>query len=348
MEIIARNTNDLAPRVYRMLSSIGIRESSRNGEVLRFPDPVTICITHPQERVNFCGVRDANPFFHFMEAMAMLAPMNSVAFLSHFAANIAGFSDNGLWFNAFYGSRARERETSPLMACQDQIKDVVVELGLRPDSRQAVVMLWDPQDLRKNTKDKACNLLMIFSRMAGGKLRMTTANRSNDCVWGGVSGANIVHFSYFQEYVAAALNWETGDWWHTSNNLHAYTESLSAKKWQEVSKLADGPGDTPNPYTYRDMMRPLLFAPHERQLFDHELKCFLASCMGKIEAKKFETLQESEPAYYLNVVAKPLFNAWQCHKRKDSQSALHHASAIADDAWRLACTQWLERRNQIN
>ena len=331
MEIIARNTNTLAPRVYPLLDSIGLKEASRNGPVIRFPDPVTICITNPYERVNFCPVRDANPFFHFMEAMAMLAQCNSVKLLSHFAKNVASFSDDGHTFNAFYGTRARGQG-------QDQLANVIEELKLRPESRQAVVMLWDKADQTRVTKDKACNLMMLFSIDSFKSLRMTTFNRSNDAIWGGVTGANIVHFSYFHEYVASALELSMGPWWHTSNNLHAYVDN---PQWGRLRGLRD----TPDPYAYRDMVRPLMFAAFEREWFDHEIQNFMATMLDTIESGRFETVSAANPSYYVNTVVRPMFNAWQCHKRKDSQSALHHASAIADEAWRLACTQWLERRN---
>lgn len=107
MEIIARNTNDLAAKVYRALEVTGVQDQSRNGPVLRFDGPVTICLTHPWERANYCPIRDANPFFHVMESVAMLSNWNSVRLLSYFAKNMASFSDNGRTYNAFYGTRAR-------------------------------------------------------------------------------------------------------------------------------------------------------------------------------------------------------------------------------------------------
>ncbi len=338
MEILSRNTNTLAPRVYPLLDSIGIKDASRNGDVIRFPDPVTICITHPYERVNFCPVRNANPFFHFMEAMAMLAQCNSVKFLSHFAKNIAAYSDDGQTFNAFYGTRARGEMNGTE---HDQLQAAISELMIRPDSRQAVVMLWDKEDQLRVTKDKACNLMMLFSIEPDMSVRMTTFNRSNDAIWGGVTGANVVHFSYFHEYVASALGLAMGAWWHTSNNLHVYE---SNPQWQQLKGIRDGA----DPYTYRDMTRPLLFAPHERDWFDYELQDFMDTMIDTIDAVSqghYNTISAANPSYYVNTVVRPMFNAWQCHKRQDSQSALHHASAIADEAWRLSCTQWLERRN---
>jgi hypothetical protein len=335
MEIIDRNTNTLAPRVYKLFESLGVKESSRNGPVLRIPDPVTIVLTHPWERVNVCPARDANPYFHFMEAMAMLAPFNSVSFLSHFAKPIAQFSDDGETFNAFYGTRAFCR-------WHDQVEEVIGRLAANPKDRQTVVMLWDPQDNLMFTKDKACNLMMLFSVDTNGRVRMTTYNRSNDAVLGGVSGANIVHFSYFHEFVAQALGRAMGEWWHTSNNLHVYTDS---PVWERVRERAQSRISN-DPYSIRDLQRRSLFtnggegSRNFRQALSRTLAC-LDSCIRDGDNEIF--FQETkEPHLDKNLI--PMFNSWVMHKRKAPEMAKSYASAIEDPAWRLACTAWLERR----
>lgn len=63
-------------------------------------------------------------------------------------------------------------------------------------------------------------------------LNMTVFNRSNDLIWGTL-GANVVHFSVLQEYMAARLGVKVGVYNQVSNNLHVYTapERWNPKEW---------------------------------------------------------------------------------------------------------------------
>ena len=144
MEYTARNHNQLAPQVYQDLQRIGVRQTSRNGPVLRMPRVTTLVALCPRERVNFCPARDANPFFHLAEAAAMLASANDVELMAHFAKNMRAYSDDGERYNAFYGERLRS-------TWGDQLNAVVLELQAKPDSRQALAQIWDPLDLTKST-----------------------------------------------------------------------------------------------------------------------------------------------------------------------------------------------------
>lgn len=58
-------------------------------------------------------------------------------------------------------------------------------------------------------------------------LDLTVCCRSNDLIWGAY-GANIVHFSVLQEYLAARLGAEVGILYQVSNNFHAYTSTVES------------------------------------------------------------------------------------------------------------------------
>lgn len=365
MEFKSRNTNTLMIEVIRLIQEFGISEPSRNGPVLRFPEPVTICITHPWERVNFSPVRDGNPFFHLIEALAMLGGLNDAPFLAHFAKNMMNFSDDGQRFNAFYGWRLRRYHMKafpyPMDAVrepQDQLAEVIQVLQKDPLSRQAVTLLWDPADLMfERTKDKACNLMLVFANDSG-RIRMTSYNRSNDAIWGGVMGANIVHLSFFHEYVAQALGLPMGEWWHHSNNLHVYEERkqpdgtlVPDKKWRSLA----GENDVIDAYPRisRLDLYPLFVDGLEgRKEFEQDLHRFLSEA-------KLATLQDKNDllldprrytAPFIKDVALPMFNAWQVHKNPLFNSPntptidaiLDHVKAVD---WRLAGQEWMNRRH---
>lgn len=344
MEIRSRNTNTLQNRAYRNIHRYGVPEGSRNGPVLKIPEPVSIMLTNPWERVNLCPVRDANPFFHLWEGLAMLAGVNSVALMAFFAKNMLSFSDDGVRYNAFYGDRARVK-------WGDQIAWVINELKAKPDSRQCVVNLWDVNDWLRSTKDKACNLQMLFSVDAENKrLKMTTTNRSNDAVWGGVTGANVVHLSFFQEYVALALGltgnspdggFQLGPWWHFSNNLHVYTDN---PQWAKLRDQAQDEilGTDETKHEYPGSIA--LFS--NREQFDYELAFVLDLAQASARSGAYVHASCTEP--FLLQTAIPVFNAWVDHKRKNREGALGHASNILSPDWRMACTNWLNRRYEVS
>jgi hypothetical protein len=333
MELHSRNTNTLMNAAYAALAVRGIPRTSRNGPVLMIDEPVSVHLSHPQERVNFCPIRDANPFFHLWEALAMLGGVNSVHLMGFFAKNMLSYTDDGIRYNAFYGERAR-------VTWGDQLLWVVKELEKNPDSRQCVLNLWSPTDWLKSTKDKACNLMMIFSVDHEGKLRMTSFNRSNDAIFGGVSGANIVHLSFFQEYVANALKREIGQWWHTSNNFHVYTEN---QKWVPLRDAAIRQKDSVDDVftgAYPGHFQLL----QNREVFDIELSHLLdlACASARIDGACIaDEGTFNEP--FIKHVAIPVFNAYVYYKAKQYDMAIQILDDCHAEDWRIACQTWIGR-----
>lgn len=335
MEILARNTNDLQPYIYSLLRDHGTPDTSRNGPVLRFDEPVTIKLSHPWERVNFCPRRNANPFFHLIESAAILAGRNDIQLLSHFASNMRLYSDDGLTQNAFYGTRLRN-------TWGDQLVSIISLLQRDPNSRQAVAQIWDANDLMKVTKDKACNLLLMFA-IRDGSLVMTSVNRSNDAIWGGVAGANIVHLSFIHEYVTCALGLNMGEWWHFSNNLHVYTDNplwklLSDKDYTKMQLL--------NTIPYQRIRRhSQLFSSPHRIGFDNELSCAMTLMVHAVGAES-----ELEPDYAFDSINDMIvvFNAWQKFKSKavGSIDINNYLQQMHASDWRVACQAWITRKLQ--
>ena len=220
------------------------RDDSRNGPVLKFPEPVTVTFTNPRNRVLINTGRDCNPFFHMFESFWMLAGSNDVPSLSKYASKIGQFSDDGKTFNGAYGYRWRQAavKTPPVTTYSegtmygdevgitgnrywvDQLKIIIERLKKDPTDRRSVLQMWNVEDdlLKTGTsKDVCCNLSCMFLIRSvdngidgNGKhtwtdhLDMTVTNRSNDLVWG-LFGANVVHFSYLLEYMATQIGVET-------------------------------------------------------------------------------------------------------------------------------------------
>ena len=302
----AKGTNEMGPLVYSELLKYGIQSDSRNGSVLKFDSPVTFVYTRPWLRVNLDPVRDCNPFFHLMEGVMMLGAHNCVECMSKFTGNMAQYSDDGETFNAFYGTRMED---------YNQFWCTVTVLNENPNTRQAVIELWRPSDLMNNTKDKACNMSLVFA-VRDGMLDMTIYNRSNDLIYGGVTGANIVHFSMIHEAICVETNNKMGYMYHVVNDAHVY---LSNPLFHRLSDI----GYTPT------LEPPMQMSPGVKH--DCEMFCKLMHYNG--------VMRDTFYSGFMNDVVLPVYRLW--NNRKETTKDLLD---IKDKAWHNACSDWLARR----
>ena len=179
--IRARNVNGAYHDALWLMNSVGQPYMSRNGGAMRAPGPVITEYTHPTERVLFDPKRDANPFFHLMEAIWMFAGRDDIEFVAKFNSTIGQFSDDGVVLRGAYGYRWRH------WFGHDQITWVISLLKHEPTTRRAIINMWDARrDIEAvvaGIRDVPCNTAIYFS-VDNGRLDMTVTNRSNDIIWG--------------------------------------------------------------------------------------------------------------------------------------------------------------------
>src|SRR6266700_4775548 len=137
MELKVTGVNQAVAEGFQYLSVAGESETSRNGEVIVAPEPLLTVYSFPTERLLFSPLRDANPFFHLMEALAFLAAKNEVDWYAYFAANMRNYSDDGKTFYGSYGHRWRK------WFGYDQLAAIASELKTNLDSRRCVLSMWD-------------------------------------------------------------------------------------------------------------------------------------------------------------------------------------------------------------
>lgn len=211
----------------------GERAESRNGPVITVPGPVTTMTKRPDCRVISADWRGENPFFHFVESLWMLAGRNDLAPLKTIVARMGNYSDDGgVTQPGAYGFRWRRHFAF------DQLDWAVNRLQRDPNDRRVVVSMWDPKRdpaaADRSSADVPCNTV-IYLLVRSGKLDMTVCCRSNDAVWG-AHGANAVHFSVLQEYLAARIGVGLGYLWQVSNNYHAYEAVLTDEMVSAVQR----------------------------------------------------------------------------------------------------------------
>lgn len=344
--IKARNVNYAWEQAKMILEGHGVWRKSRVGDCKEVPEPVTTCYERPVERVLFDPVRDANPFFHLMEGLWMLAGRQDVAWISHFAKRMMSYSDDGTTFHAAYGFRWRQHfdlDGGGEDDFADQIKKVIAILKADPDSRRAVIGMWDPRcdlwspaEIARNQgkvpKDLPCNTT-IFFKIRDGNLLMTVANRSNDIVWG-CYGANVVHMSMLQEYVAGMIGVGVGTYHQVSDSWHAYREVWSQQRF--IEKFVD-PYDrvsaicrTEEPiWSYTMITHP--------EYWDADLHQFMQ--------KHWEESEYINP--FFHEIARPMRLAHQAYKNGNLENARVYLRRMPDNVdWQVAGLEWIGRRTK--
>lgn len=300
-----------AESLYKM-RIFGIKEQSRNGEVITIPEPVMLSIADPRMRLITDPVRDVNPFFHCMEFIWMMAGSDDAIWLSQFNKNYINYSDDGKHVHAGYGHRWRKN-----FGC-DQIALIVEGLKKNPEDRRLLLQMWDTEtDLARTGKDFPCNTQAMF-RVIEGRLNMLVTNRSNDLIWG-MLGANVVHMTMLQELIALAAGLKVGTYRVISNNLHVYT---GMPRFQEIWK------SLPSEDIYATEAPEILPLLQEGET----LQDFLRDCEMLVAARgnRFKTK-------WMIKVGIHMYDIW--FLRKDGEHIFPEDIGSAD--WRLACLKWL-------
>lgn len=303
---------------------------SRVGSTLELPSVTATIYSKPWERVLVSDVRDANHFFHLFESLWILAGRKDTKFLCEFNKRMFEYSDDGEEFNAPYGYRMR----NGLHCGQDQIMSVIDILKSDPNSRQAVIQIWDEVDLNKTTKDKACNMSVVF-RIRSGKLCMTVYNRSNDMIWGAY-GANAVQFSMLQEYVAAHLNLPLGEYTQVTNSYHVYTSGAGGELYKKLDK------EYVDVKPYDEVYRDIFMLNWDMGNFEYDLKLFF----NVYDEFGLEEIGEMLcwKSYYFKEFVIPMLCVYLTHKKHGASSALKFTNNIFPDDWRMGVESWLTKR----
>lgn len=337
MKVIhARNVNSAFYQGLRWLNENHTIEGSRNGQVAVATTPVTTAYSRPWERVLFSPMRDANPFFHVMESLWMIAGRRDVAWPALFNSTFGQFSDNAKYFHGAYGWRWRHW----FVGC-DQLTEVIRELKNNPQSRRCVIAMWSPNgDLVPTdndveggmvSKDLPCNT-HIYLRVNNGELDMTVCNRSNDVIWGAY-GANAVHMSFLHEYLAAGIGVDQGMYYQVSNNFHVYLSKFPQAHWEAMMQDVNHHDVYEDPYGPVEIITPFV---NDFNWFDLELDRFLLDP------------RNAERYIYRNAffpdVALPMYDTWMLRKEGDEKAALQRVLDIQSHDWRYACDNWMRRR----
>lgn len=318
-----------------------INEAPRGMETMEWHTPVTTVYQRPWRRVLFSGTRDANPFFHLFESLWMLAGRRDAHFLDQFTTNFSRYAETDGMLHGAYGWRwnghfrkdvvnpvAGEDPTQPF----DQLLALVRLFTTDPNTRRAVLCMWDPlADLGANKRDIPCNTQAFF-KLRDGRLNMTVTCRSNDIILG-CYGANAVHFSVLHEYLAACLGVAQGTYTHVSDSWHYYTSNPFAKLVMDGCHVHHF--DYYQPGGASHQVRTIALINGDVGRWNEELDHFMGD--------RWDDQADYKDVFFREV-AWPMRRAHRLYKDGEIESALEYAGRVASTDWRIACVEWLERR----
>ena len=310
VEINGEGVTDAYRDMLWKMHTYAIEENSRNGKVLTIVPPVLLTIHDPIDRLLRDPSRNANPFFHAMEFVWMMAGSDDAAWIGQFNKQMLQYANLGRLRGA-YGARWMKG---------DQIQAVIDKLRRDTATRQAVLSMWDPiEDNMSGVSDVCCNT-HIFFRVRGTRLNMTVCNRSNDVVWG-MLGANVVHMTLLQELITHCTGLSMGTYSVFSVNAHMYE-----RHWPLIETRTSVRVPPLEEYY------PLLYGKETYEDFAGDCRHFLEGGFGGSECR------------WMEEVAEPIYFAWKDYKAGNTHSCLEGIDEIKADDWRIACREWILRK----
>jgi thymidylate synthase len=184
----------------------------------------------------FNPVRNLSKAYGAIELLWYLSGENRIDMLLPYAPSYERFAEDKIAHGA-YGARMDYGETEKRNMPLNQLEKIYEVLHERPNTRQAVVPLWHPQDIYYvgSVGDLPCTLSLVFNIRAG-KLHLHTMMRSQD-VWMGLP-YDVWCFTCLQQLMAWALKVDLGEYHHTVASLHLYDRHSEKAKQAVVSSFS--------------------------------------------------------------------------------------------------------------
>lgn len=176
--------------------------------------PCSFIIEDPLSRVYIIPNRRNNIFSTIAETLWVIGGRNDIKYLSYYLPRSEEFSDDGLVWRAGYGPRLRNWKGV------DQFKEIVNLINSDPNTRRAVMSIFDPASDFINSRDIPCNNWLHFL-VRNNKLDMSIAVRSCDIMWG-FTGINTFEWSVIQELISFWTGYEVGKMSFFIGSFHLY------------------------------------------------------------------------------------------------------------------------------
>ncbi|VXD18951.1 thymidylate synthase [Marinoscillum sp. 108] len=219
-EIITQVFHELLARDFDISTS----RSKRHGPTSEVIGNLLV-LANPRARISRSETR-GKPFSALGEVLWYFSGTNKLDFIEYYISPYcedAEPNESGeMIIHGGYGPRLMSfRETI------NQFQSTIDRLKQKPNTRKAVIQLFDAEDLLGNHKDIPCTCTLQFL-VRRNRLHLFTNMRSNDAVKG--LAHDIFCFTFLQELIACELNIELGTYYHSVTSLHMYEEQKDQAK----------------------------------------------------------------------------------------------------------------------
>lgn len=238
----AATLDDLLKKVYEALLKSKVYIHPSKGPAQEITGAL-LQISNPRARLSRTEKR-STLFSCLGEFLWYLSKTNQLDFIEYYISAYSELSDDGSTIHGGYGLRLFDKNGI------DQIENIISILKSRPDSRQAVIQLFDATDLVGKHKDIPCTCTLQFM-VRDHKLHMMAHMRSNDVFLG--LPHDVFAFTMLQEIIAATLGVGLGKYIHSVGSLHLYEKDIEAAKsliaegWQSKIAMPSMPSGDPWP-----------------------------------------------------------------------------------------------------
>ncbi|QRM89052.1 thymidylate synthase [Lacinutrix sp. WUR7] len=222
MHIIEKTLDDILNRVFTELLKLPfdvIPTKGASSEIFG----CLIELKNPRARLSITETK-GKAFSSLGELFWYLSKTNALKYIKYYIPQYVKSSDDNETIYGGYGPRLFKKDGHI-----NQVNNVIEILRKKPNSRRAVIQLFDAKDLIEQHKDIPCTTTLQFT-VRNGKLIMMTSMRSNDAFLG--LPHDIFCFTMLQEIIAVSLGIEIGSYHHAIGSLHLYKKNkLNAEKY---------------------------------------------------------------------------------------------------------------------
>jgi len=214
MYITAKTLDDLLLRVFKRLLNDRRTVNASKGD---FSEQIgaVLKLSNPRARLSRTETR-GRVFSCLGECLWYLSATDRLDFVQYYIKDYDKYSDDKQTLYGAYGPRLyRNRGIN-------QLSSVVELLKRKQTSRQAVIQLFNAEDLLEHHKDIPCTCSLQFL-VRNGKVNMVAHMRSNDAYKG--LPHDVFAFTMIQELMARILELEVGSYVHCVGSLHLYEEN---------------------------------------------------------------------------------------------------------------------------
>lgn len=223
MYITAPSLDDLLAKVFQRLLVRGARIEPTKGAATELSG-VLLRLNAPRARLSRTETRGIL-FSCLGELLWYLNGSHRLDFIEYYITRYKQYSDDEETIFGGYGPRIFGSDENA------QISKIIELLKSKPDSRQAVVQIFDRADLTHTHLDVPCTCTLQFM-VRERRLNLFASMRSNDSYMG--LPHDVFAFTMIQELVARSLGLELGHYKHFVGSLHLYdTDRKKAVEYLE-------------------------------------------------------------------------------------------------------------------